>query len=117
MRMGMARIKAECPGCGVVRVEAPQVHVAGGGAPSAYRFECPRCAHPVVRRTSPAICAVLVAVGAREDLDPDSGWLPTASSAVGEDAPLTAADVDAFRLQLEDDAAIAAFLDADPPRT
>jgi endogenous inhibitor of DNA gyrase (YacG/DUF329 family) len=113
MSMVMARIKAECPGCGVVRVDAPQVHVASVDAPGAYRFECPRCAHPVVQRISPAIRAMLVAVGAHEDPDPDLGWQPAVASAGV--APFTADDVATFRRELEDDARIAAFLDAAPP--
>jgi hypothetical protein len=107
----MARIKAECPGCGVVRLPAPQVYVqaVAGQAPRGYRFECPECAHSVVRETSPAICAVLVSVGAHEE------WVSAASVGRRGDASFTEDDVVAFRRVLQGDDWIHTLDATEPP--
>ena len=72
----MARIKAECPRCGPIRlcVDELTVRVCVDDGHSAYRFRCPTCALAVVHDTTPAICSLLVSVGVEEErwrLPPD----------------------------------------------
>jgi len=66
----MATIKAECPTCGVVRLRVPDltVRVCLDDESGSYRFRCPRCAISVVHEATPAICALLVSVGVREEV-------------------------------------------------
>jgi hypothetical protein len=66
----VATIKAECPGCGAVRLRTSDltVRVCADDKRGAYRFRCPRCATAVVHDASPSICALLVSVGVREEV-------------------------------------------------
>lgn len=66
----MATIKAECPGCGAVRLRVPDltVRVCVDDDRGSYRFRCPRCETAVVHDASPAICALLVSVGVCEEV-------------------------------------------------
>jgi hypothetical protein len=66
----VATIKAECPGCGAVRLRVPDltVRVCADDDRAAYRFRCPSCEAAVVHDASPSICALLISVGVREEV-------------------------------------------------
>ena len=66
----MARIKAECPKCGVVRLQVQDliVRVCVDDDRGAYRFRCPQCSDAVVHGATPAICSLLASVGVHEEL-------------------------------------------------
>ncbi len=109
----MATIKARCPSCGVVRLQAPELSVLvdSDALRGAYRFECPGCTVPVVYETTPAICALLVSVGVHEEpMDPD--LVPLRMPPVERHpecierltaAPFVAGDVEDFRRLLDGD--------------
>lgn len=67
----VATIKAECPGCGAVRLRVADLTVrtcADDEGRGAYRFRCPRCEGSVLHDATPAICALLVSVGVDEEI-------------------------------------------------
>ena len=65
----------------------------------AYRFRCPRCADAVVHDATPAICALLVSVGVREEV-----WRLPAEMREQHGGPvLTPDDLLDFHLLLERD--------------
>lgn len=98
----MATIKAECPGCGAVRLRVADLTVrvcADDDELGAYRFQCPRCDHAVLHEASPAICALLVSVGVDEEV-----WrLPAELAERPSGPPLTHDDLLDFHLMLADD--------------
>jgi hypothetical protein len=97
----MATIKAECQRCGAVRLRVSDltVRVCADDDRGAYRFRCPRCASAVVHDASPAICALLVSVGVREEV-----WRLPAELRETHDGPvLTPDDLLDFHLLLERD--------------
>ncbi|MEX0664827.1 MAG: hypothetical protein WD598_08680 [Acidimicrobiia bacterium] len=95
----MATIKAECQSCGAVRLRVVDltVRVCVDDDRGAYRFRCPRCAGAVVHEATPAICALLVSVGVREEV-----WRLPAELQEAHDGPaLTPDDLLDFHLLLE----------------
>jgi hypothetical protein len=97
----MATIKAECEGCGAVRLRVSDltVRVCADDERGAYRFRCPRCATAVVHDATPAICALLVSVGVREEV-----WhLPAELRETHHGPALTPDDLLDFHLLLERD--------------
>ena len=107
----MATIKARCPSCGVVRLQAPELSVLvdSDALRGAYRFECPECTEAVVYETTPAICALLVSVGVQEEpMGADVVPLRMLQTAPldprhSEAAPFAPSDVEDFRRLLERD--------------
>ena len=64
-----------------------------------YRFRCPRCSSQVVHDASPAICALLVSVGVREEV-----WrFPAEMREVRRGPALTPDDLLDFHLLLQRD--------------
>jgi hypothetical protein len=97
----MATIKAECQSCGAVRLRVSDltVRVCADDDRGAYRFRCPRCASAVVHDATPAICALLVSVGVREEV-----WrLPAELRETHSGPALTPDDLLDFHLLLERD--------------
>ena len=97
----MARIKAECPRCGPVRlrVEDLTVRVCIDEDRSSYRFRCPTCTLAVVHETTAAICSLLVSVGVEEER-----WrLPTDLTEQHTGPALTPDDLLDFHLLLQRD--------------
>jgi hypothetical protein len=61
-------IKADCPGCGVVRL-GPQdltVRVCSGDGSGAYTFGCAECGAAVSHAASRDVCELLVSAGVRQ---------------------------------------------------
>jgi hypothetical protein len=58
-------IKADCPGCGVVRLEAGDltVRVCTDDGSGAYCFRCARCGSAVSHEASAPVCELLVSAG------------------------------------------------------
>ena len=111
-------IKAECPGCGVVRLGAPDltVRVCSDDGSSAYTFRCGECGAPVHHDITPGVRDLLVSAGVRR-----LEWRWPAALAEHSDAPnLTVDDLLDFHLLASRDdtfnRALAALLDgADRP--
>jgi hypothetical protein len=97
----VASIKAECPSCGAVRLRVNDltVRVCVDDSRGTYLFRCPRCSSAVVHDATPAICALLVSVGVREE-----AWSLPAELRERHDGPaLTPDDLLDFHLFLERD--------------
>lgn len=63
----MATVRAECPGCGDVKLEVQDLVVReclDDDVPGAYRFRCPVCEQTVSRDASARIVDLLVFAGA-----------------------------------------------------
>ena len=58
-------IKADCPGCGVVRLGAPDVtvRVCTDDGSGGYCFRCDQCGSAVHHEASIAVCDLLVSAG------------------------------------------------------
>ena len=60
-------IKADCPGCGVVRLGARDVtvRVCSDDGSGAYTFRCAECGAAVSHEAAPSVCDLLVSAGVR----------------------------------------------------
>jgi hypothetical protein len=94
-------IKADCPGCGVVRLGAPDVtvRVCADDGSGAYTFQCPRCATAVSHPAAPDTCALLVTSGVRAV---EWRW-PDELERRPDGPPFTVDDLLDFHLLLRDD--------------
>jgi len=89
-------IKAECPGCGVVRLGAPDVtvRICTDDGSTSYTFRCAECGAAVRHDISRSVCDLLTSAGVRR-----VEWHWPAELAEHTDAPpLTVDDLLDFHL-------------------
>jgi hypothetical protein len=94
-------IKAECPGCGVVRLGAPDltVRVCSDDGSSAYTFQCRECGAAVHHDISSGVVELLVSAGVQRT---DWRW-PAELSEHTDAPPLTVDDLLDFHLLASSD--------------
>jgi hypothetical protein len=95
----MTTIRAQCPGCGDVRLTAADVtvRVCSDDDSGAYRFRCPSCDAPVAKPASAHIVELLVSSGVRLEM-----WRRPAELRETHDGPpLTADDLLDFHVALQ----------------
>jgi hypothetical protein len=97
----MTTIRAQCPGCGDVRLTASDltVRVCTDDDSGSYCFRCPSCTRPVAKPASPHIVELLVSSGVRIEMwrRPAELWERRSGP------PLTPDDLLDFHVLLEQD--------------
>jgi hypothetical protein len=97
----MTTIRAQCPECGDVRLEANDltVRVCSDDDAGSYWFRCPACDAPVAKAATPHVVELLVSSGVRLDM-----WRrPAELQEARTGPPLTHDDLLDFHVMLESD--------------